>query len=736
MPLEKTGVNMKRNILKALSLLVSLSILCSCGSTTDKNDKSDADNSYVYTAEKTKLQLGGNEWLMADCFTGTEVYCLLQKNREEMQNIVRHYSIADGTEEDIILELGQGQSAYDFEQIQDGYICLSYDEDWEYHLSKLDRQGELQSSINISEYMDGQELFADMSDICMDAEGRIYLLFGKYLYIFDEKIIFQGKVSLEGEPRGLLHLQTGEVAVAFSMREKDAGYKTEIYTVNAQKGTLGKRLFKEKLDVYLGNEAENRIYGFDLSTLYEIEEEKGKIVPLCSWNEINVNGSQVVDIHCGLEEKYALVHLFDDRELQVVSIKQVPASQVKEKTEIVLAATYDPHHVLERILIDFNDSNNEVHVTLKTYLTGDIVDVTYQEEVDAQNKFHMDVLSGKCEADLFYLKDNNFYTYAEYGILEDLTPYFEKSRSVQISDIFEPITKSCSVDGELVGIPQGCSILTLCGKGSDFQEKSGWTLEEMISYGKRKEESSLVTAFSGSGLLPICLSYGGGPFIDWDTNSCDFESDIFKELLALLKRQQDYQIDIEGSLGHQILSGQALTAFTYLDDFTDVQEYRTMFNDDMVVLGYPTKEGENGNILDYSGIYSINTNSDQKAAAWQLIEYLLNTEAEEIFPVNKKKFADLARKEIGNEDIYEKYNEKVFYSDWSYDVRPVDEGDVALVEEMLQNGIAMFYFTPRDYQVLDIVQEEAEAYFQGQKTLDEVCTIIQSRAQLYIEENY
>ncbi|MBQ7925751.1 MAG: hypothetical protein IJ335_05590, partial [Lachnospiraceae bacterium] len=76
------------------------------------------------------------------------------------------------------------------------------------------------------------------------------------------------------------------------------------------------------------------------------------------------------------------------------------------------------------------------------------------------------------------------------------------------------------------------------------------------------------------------------------------------------------------------------------------------------------------------------------------------------------------------------------YGDWSYDVRPVDEGDVALVEEMLQNGIAMFYFTPRDYQVLDIVQEEAEAYFQGQKNVDEVCAIIQSRVQLYLDENF
>ena len=38
-------------------------------------------------------------------------------------------------------------------------------------------------------------------------------------------------------------------------------------------------------------------------------------------------------------------------------------------------------------------------------------------------------------------------------------------------------------------------------------------------------------------------------------------------------------------------------------------------------------------------------------------------------------------------------------------------------------------------EVLSIIQEEAEPFFQDQKSLDEVVNIIQSRLNIYVSEN-
>ena len=41
----------------------------------------------------------------------------------------------------------------------------------------------------------------------------------------------------------------------------------------------------------------------------------------------------------------------------------------------------------------------------------------------------------------------------------------------------------------------------------------------------------------------------------------------------------------------------------------------------------------------------------------------------------------------------------------------------------------------QDSNLMNIITEEAEAYFKGQKSLDDVTSIIQSRATIYVNEN-
>lgn len=40
-----------------------------------------------------------------------------------------------------------------------------------------------------------------------------------------------------------------------------------------------------------------------------------------------------------------------------------------------------------------------------------------------------------------------------------------------------------------------------------------------------------------------------------------------------------------------------------------------------------------------------------------------------------------------------------------------------------------------DLRLMNLILEEAESYFSGQKTLEEAVNIIRNRAQLYVDEN-
>ena len=58
-----------------------------------------------------------------------------------------------------------------------------------------------------------------------------------------------------------------------------------------------------------------------------------------------------------------------------------------------------------------------------------------------------------------------------------------------------------------------------------------------------------------------------------------------------------------------------------------------------------------------------------------------------------------------------------------------------MIMDMLENA------APRSYELysqvlFEIIYEEAESYFDGDKPVEEVMRLIQNRVQLYLSENY
>lgn len=60
-----------------------------------------------------------------------------------------------------------------------------------------------------------------------------------------------------------------------------------------------------------------------------------------------------------------------------------------------------------------------------------------------------------------------------------------------------------------------------------------------------------------------------------------------------------------------------------------------------------------------------------------------------------------------------------------------DEVNVAL--ELIPDATP--FFSVEDDEIIKIINEEAGAYYSGQKRADDVISIIQKRIQLYVDEN-
>ena len=66
------------------------------------------------------------------------------------------------------------------------------------------------------------------------------------------------------------------------------------------------------------------------------------------------------------------------------------------------------------------------------------------------------------------------------------------------------------------------------------------------------------------------------------------------------------------------------------------------------------------------------------------------------------------------------------------EVHPVTEEEVATLMKLIDIARPV---PSQNTEIMDIISEEAEAFYNGQKSVDDVAAQIQSRASMYVGEN-
>ncbi len=84
------------------------------------------------------------------------------------------------------------------------------------------------------------------------------------------------------------------------------------------------------------------------------------------------------------------------------------------------------------------------------------------------------------------------------------------------------------------------------------------------------------------------------------------------------------------------------------------------------------------------------------------------------------------------EPILEGGSSSVGFGDWDYTYHLTTEEEADKIEELIKIAKPA---TGTDSQIMSIISEEAEAFFKGQRTAQDVAGIIQNRVQVYVNEN-
>ncbi len=431
---------------------------------------------------------------------------------------------------------------------------------------------------------------------------------------------------------------------------------------------------------------------------------------------------------------------------KISKFTHVPASEIPDKEVLEVAGFGIPYDVRTKV-VEYNKTNEKYRIVTKDYSRF----ATNDDYMAGYTKLNADILAGDMPDVLVMYSGTEIPvdSYIAKGLFADLYEFIDNDPEINREDYFENVFNAFSVDGKLYRLVPSFNVQTVAGKTENVGSEPGWTMQEMKEALAKMPEGA--TAFGEDATreqLMWSISTMAIPdYIDADTGVCSFDSQGFKDLLTFLKElpekvdeskydEPDYWARYET----QYIENRTMLMQIHISELTQlIYNFGQMGSPDVTFVGFPSEKGM-GAVLSSSQEYAISAKSPNKEGAWEFLRYYLTDEYQKSIyemPINKDIWMEKGM-QATERPYYEDENGEIIYNDYTYWIGEQEVVIDPLTKEQVENiynyvsSINSIYSYDQD--LIEIIKEEAEYYFKGDKTVDEVAAIIQSRIQLYIDE--
>ncbi|MCM1058557.1 MAG: extracellular solute-binding protein [Firmicutes bacterium] len=757
----------KRILAAGLAALTAVS-LAACGGGGD-GDKVAAGDSFVYVPEYISID---GDISSGVCAAGKLYYNSYVYDEESgtTSNPLFKYDIATGETEELKID--------NEEELQEAYISRMavdpegnlyvvwmrsfYDENnpdnWHQDtlLAKYDPSGHSSFLQDITGDMtsddDESGMNSHVQNMVVDGEGRIYLVSENIIRLYDSQGAYRGNVETGGSwINSAVRGRDGKAYIAYNDWNTGNGY------VAAEIDFDGKKLgntYSLSGDVdELSEGLEKDFLISDRVRLYEYDAESGTQEEILNWLDCDINGDYLrLVCPAGDGRLLAVINDWETGETELALFTKQKASQVTQKEELVLG-TLQMSQELRSTVVAFNKANEKYHISVKEYYDSNS-DMDYSTAISTAATNMNNELTAGSGLDILAVDDSDIDVglLVEKGLIADLNPYLDKSSVLSRDSFVESVLNGNTYEGLLASIPKNFTISTLSAKASQVGDQMGWTIGDIIELSKANPNAELLEYASKASIMQTLMTFNQDSFIDWENGICNFDSEEFRQMLEFVAgfpTEFEWSDDRE-STPTKLATGKLLLVSDSVSDYYDIQVRRAMFNEPVTYVGYPTTDGSVGCVMQCNGGFAITEKSKYKDAAWEFIEFYLNRETRMYswgFPSRKEKLeeeiedactpsyrldenGEIMKDENGDPIMIS--NHGYSWGDWEYEAVACTEEEMDTLRELIDVARPM---PTGNSQVLAIISEEAEAFYQGQKSLDEVVSTIQSRVSMYVGEN-
>ena len=633
------------------------------------------------------------------------------------------------------------------------------------------------SDTNNEDNEDGMS--GNLSSFAVDAAGNLYVSDYNNIYVLDAEGNVQFKLDGSQYNGSLCRLNAQQVGVMWYNYTDDVNAADEngqyFVTIDLETKDWGEKvkLPSNVWSIFPGDDAydfyytyNNNIYGYAAKT-----DTKDKLVDwmACDVDTNNMSGYAMLSDSrvAALMQDWST----DPTTYQLIVLHRVDASEIKEKKVLTLACMYLDWN-LRSMIVEYNKTNDEYRINVVDY-SEYATDDDYNAGV---TKLTTEIISGSVP-DIFLTSNLPIDKYAAKGVIADLNTFMDGGNGLS-RDYFVPqVMSALEKDGKLYELPTSFSVTTAYALSSIASQYDTWNVAAVQDAMTQLQEGATVFSdgWTKNTALSNCLSRNLSAFVDWTTGKCEFDSEAFQQLLAFCNSFPAETSDGDGAIAYATSTDLAVEDAMWESDATRITNGKQLMStiemysfdsyiwnayairDKITFTGYPTEDGS-GSSFGLQMPMAISSVTKYPDAAWDFVCSIIkkmNTIDENNyyygFPISQAAF-DAEMTDIMTEQY--QMDENGEQVDWDGDGEPdkavrgsyetMENGETvykdvyALTQEDVDQILGVINSTSSvydyDQEILDIITDEVAAYFAGDKDVQTTANMIQSRVNLYVQE--
>lgn len=523
---------------------------------------------------------------------------------------------------------------------------------------------------------------------------------------------------------------------------------------------------RKKLDAHVANVisgGDGKYYTIDGNGIHRVDFSSGKLEEILNWNSTDVNyfnfGADSIRIIS--ETKSAFLREVYETDVATgetitrtyaVSLTKADSNPHAGKKYIDMGTIGIPSDDLLDYIVSYNtDEGNTSRIRVRDYNTVLSPDLSYsQRQTILSDKVYEEMLSGKGPDILV-----DFSCFSQFNseeMLVDLNTYVDGPDGLNREEYFDNILSAFENKEKLYQIPVCFNIRGLLGNRKLTGERSGWTYSEFAGIIETfPSDVTVMEKMEYRDLLERLLSDAMLDFIDYSKKVVYFDGDEFSQLLKITKEYGAEQItpensdgdgfpdfyigeDVDHSSEELMKEGKLALIPTEIYNLYQYAENRSILKKDGIYIGMPSPSGTGVSAMPVLTL-AISSRSENKDEAWAFIRHLFDEDSQYTYtsslgsiPLHRKAFDRICDDTIAdNKDLISQFEHDQTY----FSFLPFPETMVRITEDdakgfktLIENASTI---TSMDPSVLRIIEEETAPYFTGEKSVEDVCRIIQEK---------